>query len=407
MLTSIEKDIRSSFPILQQKVNGNALVYFDNAATTQKPQEVINTLVDYYSQTNSNIHRGVHYLAQRATEQYEGARIKVQKYINAKVVQEVIFTMGTTDAINLVAQTWGRANIGEGDVILISALEHHSNMVPWQMLAEEKGASIKVIPIHEDGSLDLAVYKELLQKGVKLVAVNHISNALGTVNPVKHMISMAHEHQALVLVDGAQATPHCPIDVQDLDADFYAFSGHKVYGPTGIGVLYGKEHLLDQMPPWRGGGEMISSVSYEKSTYNDLPYKFEAGTPNIAGGIGLGSALDFVNGVGIDYIAKQEDLLLKAASESLTSIEGLRIFGTSENKAGVVSFLVDGVHPYDLGTLLDQMGVAVRTGHHCAEPLMNHFKIPGTIRASFACYNTLEEVEVFVKALKRGLNMLR
>jgi len=407
MLTSIEKDIRSSFPILHQKVNGNALVYFDNAATTQKPQEVINTLVDYYSQTNSNIHRGVHYLSQRATEQYEGARIKVQKHINAKGVQEVIFTMGTTDAINLVAQTWGRSNIGEGDVILISALEHHSNMVPWQMLAEEKGASIEVIPIHEDGSLDLTAYKELLQKGVKLVAVNHISNALGTINPVKHMTSMAHEHHALVLVDGAQATPHCPVDVQDLDADFYAFSGHKVYGPTGVGVLYGKEHLLDQMPPWRGGGEMISSVSYEKSTYNDLPFKFEAGTPNIAGGIGLGSALDFVNKVGLDYIAKQEDLLLKAASESLTAIDGLRIFGTSENKAGVVSFLVDGIHPYDLGTLLDQMGVAVRTGHHCAEPLMNHFKIPGTIRASFACYNTLEEVEVFVKALQRGLNMLR
>ncbi|MGB0422675.1 MAG: cysteine desulfurase [Flavobacteriales bacterium] len=407
MLTSIEKDIRDSFPILDQKVNGQALVYFDNAATTQKPQEVISSLVDYYSQTNSNIHRGVHYLAQRATEQYEGARIKVQTHINAKSTQEVIFTMGTTDSINLVAQTWGRSNIGEGDVILISALEHHSNMVPWQMLAAEKGAIIKVIPILEDGSLNMEAYVELLQKGVKLLAVNHISNALGIINPIKKMIALAHDHDAVVLIDGAQATPHCKIDVQDLGADFYAFSGHKVYGPTGIGILYGKEQLLDQMPPWRGGGEMIASVSYERSTYNELPYKFEAGTPHIAGGIGLGSALDFVNRIGLNHIAEHEDLLLKTATLALSEIDGLRIFGTNQDKAGVISFLVDGVHPYDLGTLLDQMGIAVRTGHHCAEPLMNHFNIPGTIRASFACYNTLEEVEVFVKGLKRGLNMLR
>lgn len=407
MLSSIQQDIRTTFPILKQKVNGHDLVYFDNAATTQKPQQVIDTLVNYYSQTNSNIHRGVHYLAQRATEQYEGARIKVQKHINARTLQEIIFTMGTTDSINLVAQTWGRKNISTGDVILISALEHHSNMVPWQMLAEEKGAIIRVIPIHEDGSLNLEVYQEILSTGVKLVAVNHISNALGIINPVKAMIKMAHDHGAIMMIDGAQATPHCEVDVQDLDADFYAFSGHKVYGPTGIGILYGKENFLDEMPPWRGGGEMIASVSYERSTYNELPFKFEAGTPNIAGGIGLGSALDFVNEIGLGTIAKQEAELLSVATKSLLTIDGLTIYGTNENKAGVISFLVDGAHPYDVGTLLDQMGIAVRTGHHCAEPLMNHLNIPGTIRASFACYNTLSEVDAFVTGLNRALKMLR
>ena len=399
--------VRQEFPILERKVNGQPLVYFDNAATVQKPQSVIDALVHYYSHYNANIHRGVHSLAQEATQAYEDARKTIQQHINAEHAHEIIFTMGTTDAINLVMQSWGRSELHEGDTVLISALEHHSNMVPWHLLKQEKGIHIEVIPIHEDGSLNMEAYAELLQNGVKLVCVNHVSNALGSINPIKKMVQLAHEAGAKTMIDGAQALPHAKVDVRDLNADFYAFSGHKVYGPTGIGILYGKEALLNQMPPWRGGGEMIASVTYQSSTYNTLPHKFEAGTPNIAGGIVLGSAIDFVNTLGVENIERHEAQLLNYLVEKAAHIDGLKVYGTAKEKAGVFSFLVDGTHPYDVGTLLDQMGVAVRTGHHCAEPLMNHFGIPGTIRASFACYNTFEEVDVFVHSLERALKMLR
>ena len=399
--------VRQEFPILERKVNGQPLVYFDNAATVQKPQNVIDALVHYYSHYNANIHRGVHSLAQEATQAYEDARKTIQQHINAEHVHEIIFTMGTTDAINLVMQSWGRSELHQGDTVLISALEHHSNMVPWHLLKQEKGIHIEVIPIHEDGSLNMEAYAELLQNGVKLVCVNHVSNALGSINPIKKMVQLAHEAGAKTMIDGAQALPHAKVDVRDLNADFYAFSGHKVYGPTGIGILYGKEALLNQMPPWRGGGEMIASVTYQSSTYNTLPHKFEAGTPNIAGGIVLGSAIDFVNTLGVENIERHEAQLLNYLVEKAAHIDGLKVYGTAKEKAGVFSFLVDGTHPYDVGTLLDQMGVAVRTGHHCAEPLMNHFAIPGTIRASFACYNTFEEVDVFVHSLERALKMLR
>ena len=399
--------VRQEFPILERKVNGQPLVYFDNAATVQKPQSVIDALVHYYSHYNANIHRGVHSLAQEATQAYEDARKTIQQHINAEHAHEIIFTMGTTDAINLVMQSWGRSELHEGDTVLISALEHHSNMVPWHLLKQEKGIHIEVIPIHEDGSLNMEAYVELLQNGVKLVCVNHVSNALGSINPIKKMVQLAHEAGAKTMIDGAQALPHAKVDVRDLNADFYAFSGHKVYGPTGIGILYGKEALLNQMPPWRGGGEMIASVTYQSSTYNTLPHKFEAGTPNIAGGIVLGSAIDFVNTLGVENIERHEAQLLNYLVEKAAHIDGLKVYGTAKEKAGVFSFLVDGTHPYDVGTLLDQMGVAVRTGHHCAEPLMNHFGIPGTIRASFACYNTFEEVDVFVHSLERALKMLR
>lgn len=399
--------VRQEFPILERKVNGQPLVYFDNAATVQKPQSVIDALVHYYSHYNANIHRGVHSLAQEATQAYEDARKTIQQHINAEHAHEIIFTMGTTDAINLVMQSWGRSDLQKGDTVLISALEHHSNMVPWHLLKQEKGIHIEVIPIHEDGSLNMDAYTELLQNGVKLVCVNHVSNALGSINPIKKMVQLAHEAGAKTMIDGAQALPHAKVDVRDLNADFYAFSGHKVYGPTGIGILYGKEALLNQMPPWRGGGEMIASVTYQSSTYNTLPHKFEAGTPNIAGGIVLGSAIDFVNTLGVENIERHEAQLLNYLVEKTAHIDGLKVYGTAKEKAGVFSFLVDGTHPYDVGTLLDQMGVAVRTGHHCAEPLMNHFGIPGTIRASFACYNTFEEVDVFVNSLERALKMLR
>lgn len=399
--------VRQEFPILGRKVNGQPLVYFDNAATVQKPQSVIDALVHYYSHYNANIHRGVHSLAQEATQAYEDARKTIQQHINAEHAHEIIFTMGTTDAINLVMQSWGRSELQKGDTVLISALEHHSNMVPWHLLKQEKGIHIEVIPIHEDGSLNMDAYTELLQNGVKLVCVNHVSNALGSINPIKKMVQLAHEAGAKTMIDGAQALPHAKVDVRDLNADFYAFSGHKVYGPTGIGILYGKEALLNQMPPWRGGGEMIASVTYQSSTYNTLPHKFEAGTPNIAGGIVLGSAIDFVNSLGLENIERHEAQLLNYLVEKTAHIDGLKVYGTAKEKAGVFSFLVDGTHPYDVGTLLDQMGVAVRTGHHCAEPLMNHFGIPGTIRASFACYNTFEEVDVFVNSLERALKMLR
>ncbi|NQX92111.1 MAG: cysteine desulfurase [Flavobacteriales bacterium] len=401
------ENVRKQFPILSSKVNGQPLVYFDNAATTQKPQMVIDAIEEYYKEYNANIHRGVHKLAQVATEAYENSRNLIAQHLNAKDSKEIIFTMGATDAINLVAQTWGRQNIKEGDLIIFSGLEHHSNMVPWQMLASEKGAKTAHIPVLDDGTLDLDAFNELLQKGPKLVAVNHISNALGIINPIEEIISKSHDAGAKVLIDGAQSVPHETIDVQKLDADFYVFSGHKVYGPTGIGVLYGKEQLLDELPPWRGGGEMIASVSYTHSTYNSLPHKYEAGTPNIAGGIVLGKAIEFVRELGMDNVKHHELELLNYATQEFSKIDGLRIFGTGPKKTSVMSFLVDGVHPYDLGTLLDQMGIAVRTGHHCAEPLMNRFEIPGTIRASFACYNTQAEIDQMVSAMNRGINMLR
>ncbi|WP_306641098.1 aminotransferase class V-fold PLP-dependent enzyme [Sanyastnella coralliicola] len=398
--------VRAQFPILNQEVHGRPLVYFDNAASSQKPTAVIEALREYYNHYHSNIHRGVHHLAQLATSAYEETRTKVKAHLNASAREEIIFTYGTTDGINLIAQSWGRKNITAGDLILISALEHHSNMVPWQMIAEEKGAQIKVIPMNDAGELDQEAYAELLKEEPKLVAFNHVSNALGTVNPAKEMTAAAKQAGATVVIDGAQAIPHLQVDVQDLDCDFYAFSGHKAYGPTGIGILYGKREVLEAMPPWRGGGEMISSVSYERSTYNDLPYKFEAGTPNIADGIALGVALDWMNGIGVSAIAQHEHELTTYATEQMQAIDGMRFIGTAKEKAGVISFLVGDIHPYDLGTLLDQMGVAVRTGHHCTEPLMNRLGIPGTIRVSFGAYNTKHEIDRYIVALEQGVRML-
>lgn len=398
--------IRQQFPILNQEVNGRPLVYFDNAASSQKPLPVIEALKEYYTHYHSNIHRGIHHLAQIATEQYENARTIVKEHINANAREEVIFTYGTTDGINLVSNTWGRQNIQNGDLILISAMEHHSNMVPWQMLAEDKGAEIKVIPMDDQGILKQDDYQDLLSLKPKLVAVNHVSNTLGTINPIKEMIQLAHAVGAKVLIDGAQSIPHLEVDVQDLDCDFYAFSGHKAYGPTGTGIIYGKRALLEEMPPWRGGGEMISSVSYERSTYNELPYKFEAGTPNIADTIALGVALKWMQGIGVNAIAQHEHRLTEYATNKMKEIPGMRFIGEAPEKAGVISFLVGNIHPYDLGTLLDKMGVAVRTGHHCTEPLMNALEIPGTVRASFACYNTFHEVDRFLVALERATEML-
>jgi len=397
--------MKELFPILNQQVNGKDLVYFDNAATGQKPQVVIDKITEYYTKYNSNIHRGAHYLANKATEEYEQARATIAAHINASV-EETNFVRGTTEAVNLVAATWGTANVKAGDEIIISGLEHHSNMVPWQMLAQRSGAKIYIIPVLEDGSLDIQVYKSLLNANTKLVAFNQVSNALGTINPVKEMIALAKEFDATVFVDGAQAIPHMKVDVKDLNADFYAFSGHKVYGPTGIGILYGKKELLEAMPPYHGGGEMIKEVTYEGFTVNKLPYKFESGTPNICGAIALGTAIDFVNEIGIDKIASIENELLEYATEKMQAIEGLKIYGTSKNKASVISFIVEGVHPFDLGVLLDKQGIAIRTGHHCCQPLMNHFDIEGTCRISFAVYNTKEEIDVFMKALNRALMMV-
>jgi cysteine desulfurase/selenocysteine lyase len=399
--------IRRDFPILASQARGNRLVYLDNAATTQKPQAVIDRIVRYYSQENSNVHRGVHYLSELSTIEFENARETVQTFINARDIKEVIFTRGTTEAINLVAQTWGRVNVREGDEILISALEHHSNIVPWQMLAAEKGATIRVIPVFENGELDIEAYERMLHSRVKLVAVGHASNALGTINPLKRIVTAAHANGSLVLVDGAQGVPHTVVDVQDLDVDFYAFSGHKVYGPTGIGVLWGRQELLEAMPPWQGGGDMILSVSYEKTTYNALPYKFEAGTPNIEGVIALATALDYVRGLGIERIAAHEHDLLTYATKQLLTIDGLRIIGTAREKASVISFVLDGVHPHDIGTVLDQEGIAVRTGHHCAQPLMMRFNVPATGRASFGLYNTREEADVLVEGLKKVIDVFR
>lgn len=397
--------VRAQFPILSQTVNGKPLVYFDNGATAQKPQVVIDAISRYYSEINANIHRGVHTLSQLATDAYEVSRNTIQVHLNAKHNHEIIFTSGTTQGINLVASGFA-AFVKEGDEVMVSALEHHSNIVPWQFLCEKTGAKLVVIPMNDKGELILSEFEKLLSEKTKIVAVNHISNALGTVNPVKYIVAKAHEVGAAVLIDGAQATPHLRPDVQDLDCDFYVFSGHKVCGPTGTGILYGKENWLNQLPPYMGGGEMIKEVTFEKTTYADLPHKFEAGTPNIAGGIVLGTAIDYMNGIGFDNIAKYEQELLDYGTKRLLEIEGLKIYGTSENKASVISFNIEGIHPYDIGTIIDKLGIAVRTGHHCAQPIMNFFNIPGTIRASFAFYNTKEEIDIFVEAVKKAQMML-
>lgn len=400
------QDIRKDFPTLNREVNNKPLVYLDNGATTQKPQIVIDAISKYYSLENSNIHRGVHTLSQEATTAYEEARVKIQKFINAKHSHEVIFTSGTTGSINLLATTIAKKYVGKGDEIIITAMEHHSNIVPWQMICEEKEAILKVIPINKKGELILEELKSLISDKTKLVSFTHTSNSLGTINPTKEIIEIAHENNALVLIDGAQAVSHEKIDVQEMDADFFVFSGHKLFGPTGTGILYGKESLLNELPPYQGGGDMIKTVTFEKTTYNELPHKFEAGTPNIAGGIGLGVAVDYVNSIGFDFIQAQEKELLNYATKELNKTEGLTIIGQAENKTSVISFVVDGVHPFDIGVILDKLGIAIRTGHHCTQPLMDFFEIPGTARASFSFYNTKEEVDVLISGLNRALKML-
>ena len=397
--------IRADFPILSRQVNGKPLVYFDNGATTQKPQVVIDAIATYYQEINANIHRGVHTLSQLATDAYEASRTKIQNHINAQFAHEVLFTSGTTHGVNLVANGFASL-LKSGDEVLVSALEHHSNIVPWQMLCEKTGAVLRVIPMNEKGELVMTEYDQLLSDKTKIVTVNHISNALGTINPIKYMIDKAHQFGAAVFIDGAQAVPHLKPNVQELDCDFYAFSGHKICGPTGTGILYGKEAWLNKLPPYQGGGEMIKEVTFEKTTYAELPHKFEAGTPNIAGGIVLGTAVDYMNSVGFENIQKQELELLNYATEQLLAIEGLKIYGTAEEKTSVISFNIDGIHPYDIGTIVDKLGIAVRTGHHCAQPIMNFFEIPGTIRASFAFYNTKEEIDVMVEAVKKAKMML-
>jgi len=393
--------LREDFPVLKQTIHGKPLVYLDNAATAQKPQSVIDAIVKFYAVDCANIHRGVHELSQRSTKTYELTRTKVKKFLNARHQHEIVFVRGTTEGINLVTQTWGRRNVKAGDEIIIAGLEHHSNIVPWQMLCEETGAQLRVIPIDDRGDLILDEYSKLLNPRTRMVAIGHVSNALGTINPVRKIIEMAHAAGALTLVDGAQAVPHMKVDLQELDADFYAFSGHKLFGPTGIGVLYGKTDLLNAMPPYQGGGDMIRTVTFEKTTYNDLPYKFEAGTPDIAGGIGLGAAVDYVNQVGIDNISAYEHELLLYGTEAVLQIPGLRIIGTAREKAAVISFVIEGIHPHDIGTVLDRMGIAVRTGHHCAQPVMDRYQIPATTRASFAFYNTTAEIDSLVAGLHK------
>jgi cysteine desulfurase/selenocysteine lyase len=397
--------IRADFPILSRKVNGKPLVYFDNGATSQKPQVVIDEISKYYEEINANIHRGVHTLSQLATDAYEASRGKIQNHINAQFAHEVLFTSGTTFGINLVANGF-TSILKPGDEVLVSAMEHHSNIVPWQMLCERTGAKLIVIPMNDNGELIMEEYDKLLSDKTKIVTVIHISNALGTVNPVKYMIDKAHAFGAAVLIDGAQAVPHIKPDVQALDCDFYVFSGHKICGPTGIGILYGKESWLNKLPPYQGGGEMIKDVSFEKTTYAELPHKFEAGTPNVAGGIVLGTAVDYMNSVGFDNIQQQELELLEYGTQRLLEIEGLKIYGTAAIKTSVISFNIEGIHPYDIGTIIDKLGIAVRTGHHCAQPIMSYFKIPGTIRASFSFYNTKEEIDTMVEAIKRAKAML-
>lgn len=400
------KKIRQQFPILHQKVNGNNLVYFDNAATSQKPQVVIDAVANYYSTINSNVHRGVHHLSQLATDAMESSRDKVQRHLNASKREEIIFTKGTTDGINLISSGMGKGWLKAGDEIIISALEHHSNIVPWQMLCEYSGAILRVIPMKENGELNMDEYSNLLNEKTKLVAVNHISNALGTINPVREIIELAHQNDALVLVDGAQAVPHMMVDVQELDVDFYVFSGHKIFAPTGVGILYGKEHLLEKLPPYQGGGEMIKTVRFEKTTYAGLPHKFEAGTPNIEACIGLGVAIDYMQEIGVEAIGNYEHELLAYGVQQLSHFEKIRFIGTAQNKASVISFLLGDIHPYDAGVILDKLGIAVRTGHHCTQPIMDFYSIPGTIRASFAFYNTKEEIDQMVEGLKRVEMML-
>jgi cysteine desulfurase/selenocysteine lyase len=397
--------IRADFPILSQKVNGKPLVYFDNGATAQKPQVVIDAVSKYYSEINANIHRGVHTLSQLATDAYEASRNTIQTHLNAKHNHEIIFTPGTTFGINLVASGFASL-LKEDDEVMVSALEHHSNIVPWQFLCEKTGAKLVVIPMNNKGELIMSDFDKLLSNKTKIVTVNHISNALGTVNPIEYIIKKAHEVGAAVLIDGAQATPHLRPNVQELDCDFYVFSGHKVCGPTGVGILFGKEEWLRKLPPYQGGGEMIAEVTFEKTTYADLPHKFEAGTPNIVGGIALGTALDYMNGIGFENIAVYEQELLEYGTKRLLELDGITIYGTSKQKASVISFNLEGIHPYDIGTIIDKLGIAVRTGHHCAQPIMSFFNIPGTIRASFAFYNTKEEIDIFVEAVKRAQKML-
>jgi len=393
--------IRAAFPILHQKVHGHPLVYLDNAATSQKPRQVIDAIVRYYERDNANIHRGVHYLSQKATEDYEGARKTVQEFINAGDCREIIFVRSTTEAINLVAQTYVRQNLRAGDEVLITAMEHHSDIVPWQMICQEKNAKLQVAPINEDGELILEEFERLLNPRTKIVAVAHLSNALGTINPLRQIIDLAHAKNVPVMVDGAQAAPRLPVDVRELDCDFYAFSGHKIYGPTGIGVLYGKLPLLEAMPPYQGGGDMISSVAFERTVYNKVPHKFEAGTPDISGPIGLRAALEYINRLGIENIERHEHDLLEYATKRVSALPGIKLIGTAKQKAGVLSFVMDGVHPHDVGTILDQQGIAIRTGHHCAQPVMQRFGVPATARASFGLYNTKEEIDALVSGIKK------
>lgn len=405
MIRTID-DIRKDFPILHRKVKGKPLVYFDNAATTQKPQTVLDALIEYYTQTNANVHRGIHTLAEEATADFEATRDALKAFINAPSREEIIFTRGTTESINLIAYTWGRQNLQAGDEVIISEMEHHSNIVPWQIVCEEKGAVLKVIPINDRGELLMEAYQDLLSNNTKLVSVMHVSNALGTINPIQEIIDSAHKKGAKVAIDAAQSILHIDIDVQELNCDFLAFSSHKLLGPTGMGVLYGKKDILNQMPPFNAGGEMIREVSFAKTTYNDLPYKFEAGTPNIADAIAFKAAIDYINTLGKEWIRNHEAELLNYATGQISQIEGVRIIGTAKNKISVLSFVIDGIHPSDMGVLLDNKGIAVRTGHHCAEPLMARFNIPGTIRASFALYNTKEEIDVFVAGLKKAISVL-
>ena len=399
--------VRKDFPVLSREVHGKPLIYLDNAATAQKPVQVIETVDTYYREYNSNIHRGVHTLSERATAAYEHARVKCRHFIHAASEAEIIFTRGATEAINLVAQSYGRTNFKAGDEIIVSTMEHHSNIVPWQILCEQTGAVLKVIPINDDAELVLEEYEKLLGPKTRLVAIVHVSNALGTINPVKHIIDLAHEQGAVVLVDGAQAVSHLAVDVQALDCDFYAFSGHKLFGPTGIGVLYGKRALLEAMPPYQGGGDMIKMVTFEKTLYNDLPYKFEAGTPHIAGVIGLGAAIDYVSGTGFNAIAAYEHSLIEYATEAALEVDGLTLIGTARDKTSILSFVLDEIHPHDLGTILDHEGIAIRTGHHCAMPVMDRFKVPATARASFAFYNTRQEVDKLVEGIEKAREVFK
>ncbi|MBO20665.1 MAG: cysteine desulfurase CsdA [Chloroflexi bacterium] len=397
--------VRQDFPLLNQQVNGNPLVYLDNGATSQKPQSVIDAIVSYYTTTNSNVHRGVHTMSQQATDHYEGARTKIRRFINAGEDHEIIFTRNTTESINLVAHSYARQNVRPGDDIIVSNMEHHSNIVPWQMVCEEKGANLKVVPIDDNGELLMDEYEKLLSPRTKLVSITHVSNALGTILPAAEIVRLAHAQGAPVLLDGAQAVPHMPVDMQALDCDFYAFSGHKLFGPTGIGVLYGKTKYLEAMPPFLGGGEMIKSVTFEKTIYNDLPYKFEGGTPDIAGAIGLGAAVDYVTNLGFDQITAHEEELLRYGTEALNAIDGVQLVGTAPHKAGILSFVMDKAHPHDIGTILDEQGIAIRTGHHCAQPVMQRFQIPATARASLAFYNTKEDIDALVKGIDRVIEV--